>query len=83
MNLRFYLEDLLGRNVDLVENETLHPSLRSHVESEGVAVLALCVDCELPNPKGELIEIATLPTVFRRHIGKSQQGTALHRWNGF
>jgi len=52
MNLKFYLEDLLGRKVDLVEKETLHPSLRSAVESEGVAVLALCVDCELPNPKG-------------------------------
>ncbi|MUL35563.1 nucleotidyltransferase family protein [Gloeocapsopsis dulcis] len=51
MNLKFYLEDLLGRNVDLVEKETLHPSLCSNVESE-------------------LIEIAALPTVFRRHIGK-------------
>jgi predicted nucleotidyltransferase len=50
MNLKLYLEDLFGRKVDLVEKETLHPSLRSAVERE-------------------LIEIAALPTVSRRHIG--------------
>ncbi len=51
MNLKFYLEDLLGRKVDLVEKETLHPSLRSVVERE-------------------LVEIAAVPTVSRRHIRK-------------
>lgn len=38
MELKFYLEDLLGTKVDLVEKAMLHPSLRSTVESEAILV---------------------------------------------
>lgn len=38
MGLKFYLEDLLGTKVDLVEKAMLHPSIRSRVESEVIPV---------------------------------------------
>ena len=38
MGLKFYLEDLLGIKVDLVEKAMLHPSLRSTVEGEVIPV---------------------------------------------
>jgi len=38
MELKFYLEDLLGIKVDLVEKAMLHPSIRSTVESEVISV---------------------------------------------
>jgi predicted nucleotidyltransferase len=34
MNLSFYLEDILGREVDLVTVKGLHPRIRSHVEKD-------------------------------------------------
>lgn len=36
--LQFYLEDLLGRSVDLVTNKALRSELRPYVESEAVHV---------------------------------------------
>ena len=38
MDLKFYLEDLLGRDVDLVTDKALRPELRPHVEKELVVV---------------------------------------------
>lgn len=36
--LQFYLEDLLGRPVDLVTDKALRPEVRPHVETEAVYV---------------------------------------------
>ena len=36
--VQFYLEDLLGRPVDLVTEKALRPELRSHIEREAVRV---------------------------------------------
>ncbi|HRT30105.1 MAG TPA: nucleotidyltransferase family protein [Kiritimatiellia bacterium] len=36
--LQFYLEDLLGRPVDLVTEKALRPELRPHIEKEQVNV---------------------------------------------
>jgi predicted nucleotidyltransferase len=38
MDLKFYLEDLLGRPVDLVTHPALRPELRDHIEREAVRV---------------------------------------------
>jgi predicted nucleotidyltransferase len=38
MDLKFFLEDLLGRRVDLVTRKALKPRLRTHVEEEAVDV---------------------------------------------
>ena len=38
MGLKFYLEDLLGTKVDLVEKAMLHPSISSRVENEVIPV---------------------------------------------
>src|SRR5215213_11639095 len=38
MNLKFFLEDLLGRPVDLITRKTLKPRLRSEVEKEAIHV---------------------------------------------
>lgn len=38
MEFKFLLEDTLGRKVDLVQKEMLHPSLRLNVESEVILV---------------------------------------------
>jgi hypothetical protein len=38
MDLKFFLEDLLGRRVDLVTRKALKPRLRTHVEEEAVHV---------------------------------------------
>ena len=38
MDLKFYLEDLLGRPVDLVTDKGLRPELRPYVEKELVLV---------------------------------------------
>ena len=38
MGLKFYLEDLLGTKVDLVEKAMLHPSIRSRVENEVIPI---------------------------------------------
>ena len=38
MELKFFLEELLGRRVDLVTRKALKPQLRSHVETEAVRV---------------------------------------------
>ncbi len=38
IGLKFYLEDLLGTKVDLVEKALLHPSIRSTVEDEVISV---------------------------------------------
>jgi uncharacterized protein len=39
MNLEFYLEELLGRKVDLVPKRTLKPRIRSAVEREAIHVV--------------------------------------------
>jgi len=36
--VQFYLEDLLGRPVDLVTDKALRPQLRPHIEREAVRV---------------------------------------------
>lgn len=36
--LQFYLEDLLGRPVDLVTNKALRPELRPYIEQEAINV---------------------------------------------
>jgi predicted nucleotidyltransferase len=36
--VQFYLEDLLGRPVDLVTNKALRPELRPYVEKEAIHV---------------------------------------------
>lgn len=36
--VQFYLEDLLGRPVDLVTEKALRPQLRPHIEREAVRV---------------------------------------------
>lgn len=36
--VQFYLEDLLGRSVDLVTEKALRPELRPHVEMEAIGV---------------------------------------------
>lgn len=41
MDLKFYLEDLLGKRVDLVTHKALRPQLRAHVEREAVHVPGL------------------------------------------
>ncbi len=38
MDLKFYLEDLLGRKVDLVPRRKLKPRLRPYVEREAIRV---------------------------------------------
>ncbi len=38
MDLKFYLEDLLGTKVDLVTRKALKPRLRSYVEKEAIHV---------------------------------------------
>ncbi len=38
MDLKFYLEDILGRPVDLVTQRALRPMLRERVESEAIDV---------------------------------------------
>lgn len=38
MDLKFYLEDLLGRKVDLVTPKALRPPLRASIESEALDV---------------------------------------------
>ena len=38
VDLKFFLEDLLGRRVDLVIRENLKPRLRSRVEREAIRV---------------------------------------------
>ncbi|MGH7558539.1 MAG: nucleotidyltransferase family protein [Vicinamibacteria bacterium] len=38
MGLKFYLEDLLERSVDLTTRKALHPRLRPHIEREAVRV---------------------------------------------
>ena len=38
MDLTFYLEELLGRSVDLVTTKALRPELREHVEREAIHV---------------------------------------------
>lgn len=38
MNLKFFLEELLGRPVDLVTRKALKPRLRPYVEEEAVYV---------------------------------------------
>jgi len=38
MDFKFLLEDTLGRPVDLVERQMLHPSLQSIVENEAIPV---------------------------------------------
>ncbi len=38
MNLKFYLEDLLGRAVDLVPRKTLKPRILPQVEREAIYV---------------------------------------------
>lgn len=38
MDLKFYLEDLLGRRIDLVTRKALRPSLRPTIENEAVRV---------------------------------------------
>jgi len=38
MDLKFFLEDLLGRRVDLVTRKALKPRLRPYVEKEAVYV---------------------------------------------
>ena len=36
--LQFYLEDLLGRSIDLVTESALRPRLRPYVERDAIAV---------------------------------------------
>ena len=36
--VQFYLEDLLGRDVDLVTEDALRPRLRPYVEQDAVAI---------------------------------------------
>ena len=38
MGLKFFLEDLLGRRVDLVTRKALKPRLRPYVEQEAIYV---------------------------------------------
>lgn len=38
MDLKFYLEDLIGCNVDLVPKRTLKPRIRPYVEREAIYV---------------------------------------------
>lgn len=38
MDLKFYLEDLLGQNVDLVSHRMLKPQIRQTVEKEAISV---------------------------------------------
>jgi hypothetical protein len=38
MGLKFFLEDLLGRKVDLVSRGTLKPRVRPYVEREAIYV---------------------------------------------
>lgn len=38
MDLKFYLEELLGKKVDLVLEETIKPRLRSYIQNEIVHV---------------------------------------------
>ena len=38
MNLKFFLEELLGRPVDLVSHKALKPRLRPYIEREAVYV---------------------------------------------
>jgi predicted nucleotidyltransferase len=38
MDLKFYLEDLLGRTIDLVTPSALRPELRSRIEREAIHV---------------------------------------------
>lgn len=40
MDLKFLLEDALGRHVDLVERQTLHPLVRPNVEREVIPIVA-------------------------------------------
>jgi uncharacterized protein len=38
MDLKFYLEDLLGRKVDLITHKALKPRMRPNVEEEAIYV---------------------------------------------
>lgn len=38
MNLKFYLEDLLGCSVDLVTQKAVRPELRSYIEKDAISV---------------------------------------------
>lgn len=38
MNLKFYLEDLLGRNVDLVTEDAIRPEIKQYVEKDLIHV---------------------------------------------
>jgi hypothetical protein len=38
MDLKFYLEDLLGRRIDLVTSRSLKPRIRPSVEREAILV---------------------------------------------
>jgi predicted nucleotidyltransferase len=38
MNLKFYLENLLGRNVDLVARDAVKPRMRPLIEQEAIHV---------------------------------------------
>lgn len=38
MDLKFYLEDLLGQTVDLVSHKMLKPQIRLSVEKEAIRV---------------------------------------------
>lgn len=39
MDLKFLLEDALGRHLDLVERQTLHPLVRPNIKSEVIPVV--------------------------------------------
>ena len=41
MDLKFFLEDLLGRPVDLVTRKSIRPRLKTHIESEAQYVQGL------------------------------------------
>ena len=38
LDLKYYLEDLLGLKVDLATNEALHPKLKDQIEQESIRV---------------------------------------------
>jgi predicted nucleotidyltransferase len=39
MDVKFFLEELLGRNVDLITEEALRPEVKHHVEKDLIPVL--------------------------------------------
>jgi len=38
MDLKFFLEDLLGRNIDLVTEDALRPEIKQYVEKDLIRV---------------------------------------------